>query len=139
MAHLTIVVWVLVGLAALLVGVEISKKWLSRKQKPVKETGNQRPFQSLAMSLRNLGHDVPKLLVEYEIGGIVAMMKSLDEMQAVAKKGNDALMDELDGVFERVLAVKLGTPEGRALVKAKLEAAAVVAAPIIKAAVVAAL
>ena len=139
MAHLTIVVWVLVGLAALLVGVEISKKWLARKQKPVKETGTKRPFQPLAMSLRNLGHDVPKLLVEYEIGGIVAMMKSLDEMQAVAKQGNDALMGELDGVFERVLDVKLGTPEGRALVKAKLEAAAVVAAPIIKAAVVAAL
>ena len=86
---------------------------------------------------------LPVILEEYVVGDATSLFKSIDEAAAVVRNGNDAIMRELEGTFERVLDMKLSTPEGRALVKAKLDLAVAIATPavkeIVKAAAVAAL
>ena len=136
-----IVLWALLGLAALLVGKELSK-WLFGAKKTF--LGSKRAAQSLAIAFRSAGLTwLPVILEEYVVGDATSLFKSIDEAAAVVRNGNDAIMRELEGTFERVLDMKLSTPEGRALVKAKLDLAVAIATPavkeIVKAAAVAAL
>ena len=74
------------------------------------------------------------------------MIEKIRDLSKLVQAGNEAIVKELEATYERVLAVKLSTPEGRAVLKAKLAEAekiaveiAKAAAPVVAAAAIAAL
>ena len=136
---LQIVTWVLVAIAALLIGREAGK-WLFGAHKNLANL--KRSAQSLSIALRDAGlKRLPSILEEFVVGDVPDLLAAINDMAVVAKAGNEAILKELEGTFDRVLDVKLNSPEGRALIKAQLQAAeavAVAAAPVIAKAAVAA-
>jgi len=141
---MNIVVSVALVIACVLIGREAGK-WLFGAKKNLTHT--RRSALALAVSLREMGMKrVPEVIEELAVGEVSDLLEALRDMSKLMKAGNETILKELEGTFERVLDVKLSTPEGRAVVKARLievEAivakAAIVAAPFAKAAVVAAL
>jgi len=63
---------------------------------------------------------VPTLLTAYSVGDYSGFVHELGNMVRLFLDGEDAIVKELDATFDRVLAVKLASPEGRALLTAKL-------------------
>jgi hypothetical protein len=71
--------------------------------------------------------------------GVAGLIDRIYDTAVQSKEMNEVILKELNGTFERVLSIRLGTPEGRAELETKLIAAkkiAEVAVPLaIKAAV----
>ena len=129
-------VWILVAIAAVIAGKEAGKLLFTGKKQL---TGMRKAAQSLAISLREAGlKKIPEALEEFAVGDVADLLEGIKDLSLVLKSGNAAIVQELDGTFERVLGVKLNSPEGRALIKAKLvEAEKIASAAITIAAVVA--
>ena len=97
----------------------LGAKWLFRKDTEAED--RRRGAAKLAASLKAYGLvRIPDFLIDYSVGdysGMAVKMKALAEMFL---SGEEAVVTELDGVYERVLSQKLLTEAGRALVAAKL-------------------
>jgi len=94
-------------------------KWLFQKDTEVEN--RRRAAGLLATKLSNYGlKRVPALLICYSVGDYSGLFEGVREIFKLFLEDEDALMKELDGVFESVLAVKLNTEQGRAYLAAKL-------------------
>jgi hypothetical protein len=79
----------------------------------------------LASRLTSLGlKRSPKLLTSYSIGDYGSLINDFEQLVSLFldPDNEDALMKEISGTFESVLTAELATPDGLALVKAKLAA-----------------
>ena len=116
---MNMVLWIALGVACLLIGREVGG-WLFSGKK----TGSnvKRSAQRLAIALRETGlKRLPEMLEEFVVGDVSNLISSIQELSAVVKGGNEAILKELDGTFSHVLDAKLRTPEGRAVIKAKID------------------
>lgn len=123
-----ILIYVVVAIACLLVGREVGKLLFKTKKDL---TGLRKAAQSLAIALREHGlRRLPEVLEAFTVGEVDDLLQNIREFAIVAKSGNEAILKELDGTFERCLGVKLSTPEGRAVIAARLAEAAALAAKV---------
>jgi len=141
---LQVLIWIAVAIACIVVGKYLGT-WLFGAKKEV--SGIKRAAQSLSISLREAGlKRIPAMLDEFVVGDADDLFNGLKDLALVLKAGNESIVKELDATFDRCLNAKLSTPEGRALVEAKLNDAkkvafeiAKAAAPVVATAVIAAL
>lgn len=127
---MTLAIYFVVAVAALVVGRELGK-WIFKGKKDVSQL--KRSMQTLAIALREHGlRRLPTALEEAVVGDLDDVFASIKDFATVVKSGNETILKELDGTFERCLGVKLSTPEGRAVVEAKLKEAAKAAVVVAK-------
>jgi len=114
----TVVIWILAAVACVLVGREIGK-WLFGKNEAL--TAKKRSAQVLAIKLRAAGLKLlPSLLEDFAVGDVNDLLQKIHDTAKLVESGNDAIEKELESTYESVLDKKLATPEGMALVKAKI-------------------
>ena len=114
----TVVIWILAAVACVLVGREIGK-WLFGKNEAL--TAKKRAAQVLAIKLRAAGLKLlPSLLEDFAVGDVNDLLQKIHDTAKLVESGNDAIEKELESTYESVLDKKLATPEGMALVKAKI-------------------
>jgi hypothetical protein len=63
---------------------------------------------------------IPALLTCYSVGDYSGFVHGLGDMVRLFLDGDEAIVKELDATFDRVLAAKLKTEEGRAILSARL-------------------
>ena len=63
---------------------------------------------------------MPALLEDFAVGDVNDLLEKIHDTAKLVEAGNDAIEKELEATYENVLAKKLATPEGMALVKAKI-------------------
>jgi hypothetical protein len=125
-----VLVWVCVAVACFVVGQWIGKKLFGVKKDVSKL---KRSMQSLAITLREHGlRRLPEALEEAVVGDVDDIFVAVKDFATVVKAGNEAIVCELEGTFNRMLDNKLTSPEGRALVEAKLNEAKKVAIEVAK-------
>ena len=110
---------VLIAAACVLVGRELVKLLpkFGKKTSSVK-----RAAQSLAIALREVGlRKLPEVLEELVVGDVPSLLENIQSLAKLVHEGHDTILKELDGTFNRVLEAKLRTPEGRAVIKARVE------------------
>jgi hypothetical protein len=138
------IVWICVAVACVVAGKYVGT-WLFGAKKQI--SGVKCAMQSLSISLREVGlRRIPEALEGFVVGDVDDLFVSLKDLAVLVKSGNETILKELEGTFDRVLGVKLSSPEGRALIEAKLneakknaiEVAKVVGPVVAKAAVAAA-
>ena len=126
----TLVIWILAVAVCVLVGRDLGK-WLFGANE--KLMAKKRAAQKLAGVLRDNGLKLlPQLLEDFAVGDVHDMVEKIHDVCKVVDAGSDAIVKELEGTYENVLAKKLATPEGLAYIKAKiaeLEAAPEAPAP----------
>lgn len=127
-----VAMWALVAVGCLVVG-----KWLGAKFFGVKQdvSGLKRAAQRLSVVMRAHGLErTPAMLDELVVGSIDDLLQAVKDFALMVKDGDEAVAKELDGAFDRSLAIRLGSPGGRAALKIKLEAAQSIALELAKAA-----
>ena len=124
----TVVIWILAAVACVLVGREIGK-WLFGKERSVDgEEADRR--KCWPMKLRTAGLKLlPALLEDFAVGDVNDLLEKIHDTAKLVESGNDAIEKELESTYENVLDKKLATPEGLALVKAKIAVIEAAAAP----------
>jgi hypothetical protein len=123
----TIVIWILAVAVAILVGREVGK-WLFGANE--KLLAKKRAAQVLASKLRDAGLKLlPAILEDFAVGDVNDMVQKIHDVSKLVEAGNDAIVKELEATYENVLAKKLATPEGLALIKAKIAAMETPATP----------
>jgi hypothetical protein len=81
----------------------------------------RRAASRLASVLAKMGlKRIPEILIAYSVGDYSGMVQQITECVRLFLSGEAAVLDEFDEVFERVLAAKLKTESGRALLAVKL-------------------
>ena len=127
----TVVIWILAAVVCVLVGREVGKCMFGTNEKLV---AKKRAALTLATKLRDAGLKLlPALLEDFSVGGVDDLLQKIHDTAKLVESGSDAIEKELEQTYENVLAKKLATPEGMALVKAKIaviENATVVPAPV---------
>ena len=114
----TIVIWILAVAVAILLGGIIGK-WLFGANE--KLLAKKRAAQVLASKLRDAGLKLlPAILEDFAVGDVNDMVEKIHDVAKLVEAGNDAIVKELEATYENVLARKLATPEGLALIKAKI-------------------
>ena len=114
----TVVIWILAGLLCVVVGRDVGK-WLFGKDE--KLTAKKRSAQVLAGKLRDAGLKLlPAFLEDFAVGDVNDLLEKIEDTAKLVESGSDAIEKELEATYESVLAKKLATPAGLALVKAKL-------------------
>ena len=114
----TVVIWILAAVVAVLVGREVGK-WLYGEN--TKLMAKKRAAQVLAAKLRDNGLKLlPSLLEDFAVGDVQDMVEKIHDVAKLVESGSDAIEKELEQTYENVLAKKLATPEGMALIKAKI-------------------
>lgn len=97
-------------------------QWLFKKDTEVEE--RRRAAGRLASSLREMGfRELPEFFIDYSVGDYSGMCYKLKQLSEKMFAGEKAVMAELDTVFDKLLEIKLNTPEGRSQVKAKFDEA----------------
>jgi hypothetical protein len=125
---MNLLVVILAVVACLLVGREIGK-WLFGKNEVL--TSKKRDAQVLAIKLRAAGLKLlPALLEDFAVGDVHDLLEKIHDLAKLVESGNDAIEKELESTYENVLDKKLVTPEGMALVKAKIAVIEGMAAPV---------
>ena len=126
----TLVIWILAVAVCVLVGRDLGKWLFGANEKLMTK---KRAAQKLATVLRDNGLKLlPSLLDDFAVGDVHDMVEKIHDVCKVVDAGSDAIVKELEGTYENVLAKKLATPEGLAYIKAKiaeLEAAPEAPAP----------
>lgn len=90
-------------------------------QKDTKLENVKRSFIDLAVVLSGMGlKTTPELLKDLAVGDISSVADKVKKVVDLFVNSPDAVVGELDRVFENVLAAKLQTEAGRALIAAKL-------------------
>jgi hypothetical protein len=59
-------------------------------------------------------------LEDFAVGDAQDMVEKIHDVAKLVESGSDAIEKELEQTYENVLGRKLGTPEGMALIKAKI-------------------
>jgi hypothetical protein len=114
----SVVIVILVALTCVLVGREIGK-WLFGKNEEL--LAKKRAAQVLAVKLRDAGLKLlPALLEDFAVGDVNDLLQKIQDVAKLVYSGSDAIEKELEATYESVLAKKLATPAGLALVKAKI-------------------
>ena len=114
----TVVIWILAVVVAVLVGREVGK-WLFGENAKLMQ--KKRAAQVLAGKLRDNGLKLlPTLLEDFAVGDVQDMVEKIQDVAKLVESGSDAIEKELEATYENVLAKKLATPEGMALIKAKI-------------------
>ena len=81
----------------------------------------KRAAQVLAMKLRDAGLKLlPALLEDFAVGDVNDLLQRIHDTAKLVEAGSDAIEKELEATYENVLDEKLATPEGMALIKAKI-------------------
>ena len=112
LSHIVIVV--LAGVAAW-----FAAKWLFKKDTEVEH--RRRAAGRLAATLKEMGFkELPEFFIDYAVGDYSGMAHRLTQIAQKMMSGEKAVLAELEDVFGKLLAIKLGTEEGRHLVKVKL-------------------
>ena len=114
----TVVIWILAVVVAVLVGREVGK-WLFGQNAELQK--KKRAAQVLASKLRDNGLKLlPALLEDFAVGDVQDMVEKIHDVAKLVESGSDAIEKELEQTYENVLGKKLATPEGMALIKAKI-------------------
>ena len=114
----TVVIWILAAVVAVLVGREVGKRLFDVNAKLMVK---KRAAQVLAAKLRDNGLKLlPALLEDFAVGDVQDMVEKIHDVAKLVESGSDAIEKELEQTYENVLARKLATPEGMALIKAKI-------------------
>ena len=114
----TVVIWILAAVVAVLVGREVGKRLFDVNAKLMTK---KRAAQVLAAKLRDNGLKLlPALLEDFAVGDVQDMVEKIHDVANLVESGSDAIEKELEQNYENVLAKKLATPEGMALIKAKI-------------------
>jgi hypothetical protein len=114
----TVVIWILAVALAVLLGREVGKSLFGANEKLM---AKKRAAQKLAGKLRDAGLKlIPSLLEDFAVGDVQDMVEKIHDVCKVVDAGSDAIEKELQATFDNVLAKKLATPEGLALIKAKI-------------------
>ncbi len=114
----TVVIWILAAVVAVLVGREVGKRLFDANSKLMQK---KRAAQVLAAKLRDNGLKLlPALLEDFAVGDVQDMVEKIHDVAKLVESGSDAIEKELEQTYENVLAKKLATPEGLALIKAKI-------------------
>ena len=114
----TVVIWILAAVVAVLVGREVGKRLFDVNAKLMVK---KRAAQVLAAKLRDNGLKLlPALLEDFAVGDVQDMVEKIHDVAKLVEAGSDAIEKELEQTYENVLAKKLATPEGMALIKAKI-------------------
>lgn len=86
-----------------------------------KNEKRRRAFGKLAVSLRKYGLErLPSMLEDYQIGDYSGFFNKVRKFADMLDDGDDVVLKDFNRVFDSVLAQKLATPDGLALVKAKV-------------------
>lgn len=97
----------------------LGAKWLFKKDTEIED--RRRGAAKLAASLKAYGlARIPDFLIDYSVGDYSGMAEKMKALADMFMSGEEAVVTELDGVYERVLSQKLMTEAGRALVASKL-------------------
>lgn len=97
-------------------------KWYFKKDEEKED--RRRAAGILAIELAKVGFvKLPAFLVDYSVGDYSSMLYKLKTIVELATSDPHAFMREFDTVASRVLDAKLSTPEGRAVLAAKLQEA----------------
>jgi hypothetical protein len=114
----TLVIWILAVAVCVLVGRDLGKWLFGANEKLMTK---KRAAQKLAGVLRDNGLKLlPQLLEDFAVGDVHDMVEKIHDVCKVVDAGSDAIVKELEGTYENVLAKKLATPEGLAYIKAKI-------------------
>jgi hypothetical protein len=114
----TVVIWILAAVVAVLVGREVGKRLFDVNAKLM---AKKRAAQVLAAKLRDNGLKLlPSLLEDFAVGDVEDMVEKIHDVAKLVESGSDAIEKELEQTYENVLARKLATSEGMALIKAKI-------------------
>jgi hypothetical protein len=123
----SVLLLVLVALVCVLLGREAGKWLFGTNEKLV---AKKRAAQALAIKLRSVGLKLlPSLLEDFVVGNVADLLEKIHDLAKLVESGNDAIEKELEATYEKVLDAKLATPEGLALVQAKIAALAPAAPP----------
>jgi|SRR5271157_1083045 len=114
-----VVIWLLSALVSVFIGFEVTK-WALDANKRLE--AKKRDAQKLAAKLREAGLKlIPTLLEDFAVGD---WQDAADRIHDIARLievgGDDAIMNELNSTFNSQLDAHLATPQGMALVKAKI-------------------
>jgi len=110
----TVVIVVLIAAVGLL-----GAKWLFKKDTEIEN--RRRGAARLAAALKSYGlAKIPEFLIDYSVGDYSGMAMKIKAYAEMFLAGEEAVVKEFDGVFERVLAEKLKSEAGRALIASKL-------------------
>ena len=113
-----ILTWVLMAAGCLVVGREIGKLIFKGKKSV---SGLRKATQALSIALREHGlKKLPEALEAFTIGDVDDLLVYIQDAATVVRSGNAAIIAELEGTFDRMLGIKLNSPEGRAALKARL-------------------
>jgi len=113
-----VAIWILAVVVAVLVGREVGK-WLFGQNAKLMQ--KKRAAQVLSGKLRAAGLKwIPALLEDFAVGDVQDMVEKIHDLAKLVEAGSDAIEKELETTYENVLARKLATPEGLALIKAKI-------------------
>lgn len=108
---------VIVALAGLCAWLAV--KWLFKKDTEVEN--RRREAAHLAGTLKGMGfQDLPEFFIDYSVGDYSGMAYKMSQVARKLAGGEKAVLAELESVFDKLLVIKLNTPEGRNLVSAKL-------------------
>ena len=114
----TLVIWILAVAVCVLVGRDLGKWLFGANEKLMTK---KRAAQKLATVLRDNGLKLlPSLLDDFAVGDVQDMVEKIHDVAKLVESGSDAIEKELEQTYENVLARKLATPEGMALIKAKI-------------------
>lgn len=94
-------------------------KWLFKKDTEIEN--RRRGAARLAACLKAYGLvRIPEFLIDYSVGDYSSMAEKIKQLSELFVSGDSVVITELDVVYEKVLAEKLKTEAGRALVASKL-------------------
>ena len=97
-------------------------RWMFRVDEKMEDA--RRAAAELAVVFSNLGlKETPAFLLDFAVADVSAMAEKLVKLAALFLKGEGAVLVEFERVFDGLLAVKLTTDAGRAIVAAKLSEA----------------
>ena len=111
-------------LAALIIAVclylgNTAGKWLFGKNSKLE--AQRKAALSLAIAMREYGLTwLPQMLEDFAVADVSDMIEKMHDMAKLVQSGNGTIMQDLEKTYERVLDKKLATPEGLALIKAKI-------------------
>lgn len=97
-------------------------KWLFKKD--TEAENRRRGAAHMAATLKGLGLKlIPEFLVDYSVGDYSGMLHKIGQTSRLFLQGEEAVLSEFKVIFDRLLASKLKTEEGRLIIRAKLDEA----------------
>jgi hypothetical protein len=104
----------------LVVAGYFAAKWLFKKDTEVEN--RRRAAADLAGTLKAVGLvQIPEFLVDYSVGDYSGMAQKIGQTAKLFASGEAAVLSEFNQVFDRLLAAKLSSVDGRAIIAAKLK------------------